>query len=474
MPPRPTKLSDPQKELAAALAAMGMTQPEIAKRLVVVQGSVSRALKELANPKRPGGPLLRREEYVWLGDPAELPRLAYRRELDELNGFLAEVADAERGAEPDAGRRHELWPGHPHAPPVIYPFYSNLCRVKSPKPADWCRTLPEWAGVGVAAAIRGLLVRQPCPAPRTVGVGWGRQIRAVCDAIRLLRPQADTPLEFFPLMGARNQMVCEPDDSVFTNPYVLSANELAFDFQQAVTGRPMATPHERYLPGINFIPFDDPAARHAGPAFPFEKRLTEAELREEGDYVTGLRRRLFGAFPAYRTIFGPTAEKEGPVCERLDAVIAAVGGPEAALLFGNTSHYGGVPQTWFSEHTVGDIASVHLFRRPSGRPGRRAARPETPAVAVQQYERFRRRWLGVTETQLAGCAERARRVRNGAGVGVIVLAFGADRAGVVFECLRRGLVNHLFADNTLLDALTQFARERLTTMRSPPPLSSPP
>ena len=49
----------------------------------------------------------------------------------------------------------------------------------------------------------------------------------------------------------------------------------------------------------------------------------------------------------------------------------------------------------------------------------------------------------------------ANRARNGAP-GIIVLAIGANKASVVHEALRRGLIQHLFMDEDLADRLGEI------------------
>ena len=47
-----------------------------------------------------------------------------------------------------------------------------------------------------------------------------------------------------------------------------------------------------------------------------------------------------------------------------------------------------------------------------------------------------------------------------AKIGVVVLSFGADRAPVIFECIKKGLVSHLFIDETLEGALLAECKKR--------------
>lgn len=146
-----------------------------------------------------------------------------------------------------------------------------------------------------------------------------------------------------------------------------------------------------------------------------------------------------------------------PLCAQLDGIVAAVGDANAPLVFGPEGLYAGVRQDWFLEHTVGDIASVQLLRGEPPLEAKPAHRTVAPLVR-QQFERFQSRWMGVTERHIRACADRRR---AGKGVGVVVLAVGRSRAEVVLECIRRGLVNHLFADYSLLEAIQQLAEGKL-------------
>ena len=63
---------------------------------------------------------------------------------------------------------------------------------------------------------------------------------------------------------------------------------------------------------------------------------------------------------------------------------------------------------------------------------------------------IRDHWSGISMEALVDCARRARAKRRG---GVLVLALGARKAPVIYECLRRGLISQLIVDSDLADAL---------------------
>ena len=461
-----------EMRIAAAMISMGATRPEIEKRLDRRQSTVSTLLSDAVE-------LGWLTEWHWEKSDDDRRRYAMSKELGTVGDTLKALAAKEQK---DSDDPVNYWPGYGTTPPAIYPYYSHLSGNPTPTPADWCGALRDWAKAGVSEAVLQLLTSGGATAEgvaaRRIGIGWGRHIRALHDAMKAVRPR-DTgggrPLDFIPLMGARNQMLCEKGDTVYTNPYALSSNELAFDFDRLFnTGRPPDEALERHIPGINFIPFDESsdagkktgtaAKKGPGPAnrprkrFPFVKHLTGKELAAERADLEDLRQSLFGAFPAYVETFGLNGVPPKPLCAQLDGIIAAVGDAKAPLVFGPEGMYAGVQQDWFLAHTVGDIASVQLLR---GEPplDAKPVRPAVDSLVRQQFERFQSRWMGVTERHIRKCADRRR---AGNGVGVIVLAVGSSRAEVVLECIRRGLVNHLFADYSLLDAIRQLAEGKLT------------
>jgi hypothetical protein len=66
------------------------------------------------------------------------------------------------------------------------------------------------------------------------------------------------------------------------------------------------------------------------------------------------------------------------------------------------------------------------------------------------------RWTGVKMGHLQDCARRALNRTPDRAPGVIVLAIGANKATVVYEALRKGLIQHLFTDEDLADRLEQI------------------
>ena len=493
-PPKDTE----NMRIAAAMTSMGATQKEIAKWLGLSQPTVSNLIKDAVLLKWLG-------PRVWLKSEDDLQLYGTPKALESLDQVLKKLAAAEMEV---TGDYVNYWPGYQGTPPEIHSFHSRLrynptaTEEPSHDPTatkEWSEALPQWAGCGVAKAFKAVLESSPGDgentAPIRVGIGWGRQIRAVHQAMGALPPKEwvrrlARVFEFIPLMGARNQMVCEDGDETYTNPYSLSANELAFDFDRLFNAKtPANKALSRYIPGVNFIPFEaalttetggrarpkkgkasakktGAKTRHAGEQivprlFPFRDELSDDEMEAERTYLQDLRRILFGEFPAYVETFGlrvePPDEKDTSLCANLDGIVAAVGDKNAPLMFGREGTYAGVLREWFQANVVGDIASVPLLR---GEPPLRAnpERRTTDSHIHQQYRRFQRRWMGVTEKHIRACADRKR---AGRGIGVLVLAFGASRAEVVLECFRRGLVNHLFADYSLLEALQQLAEEKL-------------
>ena len=159
-------------------------------------------------------------------------------------------------------------------------------------------------------------------------------------------------------------------------------------------------------------------------------------------------RKLIGRITAYRQIYGAEENEshaEGkpvPWIDCVDTILTSISTQERPLGFSDDRliRAAGIRRERLNELVIGDLCGVVI------------PRPHLDSQAKNEIESIMARWTGVRIDQLEGCANR---VRNNAP-GVIVLAIGANKASVVHEALRRGLIQHLFMDEDLADRLGEI------------------
>ena len=168
--------------------------------------------------------------------------------------------------------------------------------------------------------------------------------------------------------------------------------------------------------------------------------MTKAEIRAI--------RKLIGRITAYHEIYGAEeSDSHGkgkfvPWIGRVDAILTSISAQERPLGFDDDRlvRAAGIRRERLNELVIGDLCGAVI------------PRPHLDSASKNEIESIMERWTGVSLTQLEACANRAR---NGAP-GIIVLAIGANKASVVHEALRRGLIQHLFMDEDLADRLGEI------------------
>jgi hypothetical protein len=87
------------------------------------------------------------------------------------------------------------------------------------------------------------------------------------------------------------------------------------------------------------------------------------------------------------------------------------------------------------------------------------------AIRSNLLERIRNHWTGISLSDLAACATRARKASaaDNVALGVVVTAIGRSKAPVVLECMKRndGLISHLIVDSDLETRLCQLIASQL-------------
>lgn len=144
---------------------------------------------------------------------------------------------------------------------------------------------------------------------------------------------------------------------------------------------------------------------------------------------------------SYRRIFSG----DDPLVNQLDTLITSVGSSERPLggAFGEVLTAGDISADELKSIIDGDIGGILVDR---------------PGISADQQSKLNElnaMWTGIT---MANLNHIARRARQTGGVGVVAVAIGRERAGVIKELIRKEVLNELIIDWDLANSL-----ERLMT-----------
>ncbi len=164
--------------------------------------------------------------------------------------------------------------------------------------------------------------------------------------------------------------------------------------------------------------------------------------RFSGSDADGIRKFVAQA-GSFKEVFG----KPAPLIDQVDSLITAVGSSKKPMGFIHDEllKAGSLPKRKLTSAAlgklvVGDVGGV-LFPRPGLDTRGRA-----------EVEALNGMWTGATLPHFERIAKQAAR---SARPGIIVVAMGGeDRAAIVAEAVRHGLINELIIDRSLADALT--------------------
>jgi DNA-binding transcriptional regulator LsrR (DeoR family) len=148
---------------------------------------------------------------------------------------------------------------------------------------------------------------------------------------------------------------------------------------------------------------------------------------------------------SYRTIFGGPGLNELPLIENLDAILTSCGSADQPnKLWVNELTDGGVSMDKMSKLSEGDIGGAPLKK------------PGLSDRDTKEFNAILRHWTGIKEEHFRLCAKNA--LSPGGGPGVVLVALGSNKLTAVLHCIRLGLVNHLFIDLDLAQALFKELR----------------
>jgi DNA-binding transcriptional regulator LsrR (DeoR family) len=296
--------------------------------------------------------------------------------------------------------------GGPGTTVHVYPSHS-----RNTSAAAWRHRLDEFAGASAKD------VQEALGPAALMGVSWGDTVASLIGAMERLpaagRPSRARAAGVVPLLG-------EPLGLNITQH---SSSVLAARLEAVLNG-----PAESHALSLAPVPALIPAD------------MTEAE--------TAAIRRLIGRITAYREIFGAgngADDGRTPLVGRLEAILTSTSTQERPLSFGEDDSLiraAGMPRSKLNELVAGDICGALI------------ARSNLAAGAQEEVESIRRRWTGITISQLRDCAVRAR---DSGAPGIVVTAIGSNKATVIHAAAKMGLIQHLFIDQDLADRLEQLA-----------------
>ncbi|MGA2909395.1 MAG: hypothetical protein ABSE36_16965 [Terracidiphilus sp.] len=291
-------------------------------------------------------------------------------------------------------------------------FHVYPCRSRNRSEATWRHRIQMFSSDCADDLVKVLA------SASVIGVAWGEMVASAVDAMQ--RKQADgheSPhpgKTIIPLLGeplGRN--ISQHSSSVLASKLAETLNPKT---------EPGSTLSLAPVPAL--IPAD----------------MTKAEI--------GTIRKLIRRITAYREIYGAEEresdgeEKPVPWIDRVDAILTSISTEERPLGFDDDRliRAAGIRRERLNDLVIGDLCGIVI------------PRPNLDSQSKSEIENIMARWTGARVEHLEACATRAQK----GAPGVIVLAIGANKASVVHEGLRRGLIQHLFMDEDLADRLGEI------------------
>jgi DNA-binding transcriptional regulator LsrR (DeoR family) len=256
---------------------------------------------------------------------------------------------------------------------------------------------------GQRAAVRLLDL---LPRSEVFGVTWGATIRHVVDGLELVQPVPGVGSKIFvPVSG-------EPMDR---------------DSNRDTSSHLVQRFHKLFQPNAA-----------APPSLTGVAALVSRSISKDKRRVLW---RFFAASSAYTEVFGDRA----PLINKVDSILTSVGRADrpmgfifAELLMAGSTRNRPLTKERLARLVAGDVGGVLIPRRDLGTADRR------------EVDVLNDMWTGLKRSHLERIAHDATRRKR---PGVIVVSMGADRAGIIAEAVRCGLVNVLIVDRPLATAL---------------------
>ena len=241
-----------------------------------------------------------------------------------------------------------------------------------------------------------------------VVIGWGHQIDSIVYALERMHPKPFShPLTFIPSSGEPLKgPVSRPDRA--SSALGARLHRLFGDSQ----GQPLS------LAGVVAVILD---------------RYQGARRQAVQEYISDIS--------DFRRIF-IGEDNAASLLDQADSVLASVGSLEQGwTLFKSWLTQGeGTPREELARLVEGDICGAFIKKRGLLKPDE------------DEFNRLNSSWTGIRVDHLRRIAKAAP--SNGK-TGVIVVAIGENKAKILYEVLRLGLVNELIIDHDLANALSQ-------------------
>ncbi|MGA7413797.1 MAG: hypothetical protein WBW33_25200 [Bryobacteraceae bacterium] len=246
---------------------------------------------------------------------------------------------------------------------------------------------------------------------RLCGVTWGGTLATLVRTSKTLATRPSSLTEFIPLAG-------EPLGFAAT---ASSSSILADELQQLFRDDKSHARSLTMLPAL----------------IPSEFSRDERRVIEK----------LIGRLTDYRIIFLGGPKGEEPLADDVDGIITSVGPNPLGFVGGSLLDEKERP------FFVGDLGGILLPKNQVG--------PAKVAELKAFMDDFEERWKGLRQKHVRKCAERAAaKDAKPSQIGVVVVCMGASRAAAIFECVKNGLVSHLFIDESLEKALENECESR--------------
>jgi len=154
-------------------------------------------------------------------------------------------------------------------------------------------------------------------------------------------------------------------------------------------------------------------------------------------------RKYIGHINDYKLVFGPN-RKGKALIDTLDSIITSVGSftGQWHMYQSELIRTGGISRETLRELCLGDIGGALIPRN------------SLSAPQAREFHLIAESWTGI---RVEHYRQIARAASSSSVAGSIVVAIGANKAEIVLEVVRRGLVNELIIDHDLAEALNKLA-----------------
>jgi DNA-binding transcriptional regulator LsrR (DeoR family) len=255
---------------------------------------------------------------------------------------------------------------------------------------------------------------------KMIGLMSGKTIYHLVEGIKFLtkssNAQFSDSIKCIPLCG-------DPIHLMNLRQVNYSASHLAASVMECITGKPPTD-----LPCLTGVP-----------------AYVSPSLQNEGF------KEFLKSIPGYHHIFGKQNEGEdGPLVESIDTIITGIG-------VVSTGRYSASLTSAFireriEQHEESEINLNKIVLGDIG--GLLIERNESDKKRVAELNEG---WIGIKERHF----QRVTKASGKNGPGVIVIAFGEEKAKMVFEIIKRGLVNELIIQTDLSKNLQALAKRKI-------------